>query len=355
MKMTVGKNIAMLLSGTALAAASTQAGAVSVTSAAETFNPAHTITNAAGTNPIGTSLDNPGGHIITAGASQSAVYHDYTTVKSWADLAIDLGWMHSTDWVQVNIADSGQYRIKDEIIGLRNVAGSADTATYTYSPMVQDKSIHPAFSLWSLSGNTFASTGSTQNTQNSFVAPHPTTGVDTTYNYGSATAPTATHYTGAASYGSNPPAQYNSNMGFNQVAAPTPTNNGRFLLSGGVNGIVGYSNSGVSFVNGDGDAVGSGSPGASSGTNADGFTWTDLVVNLAAGSYLMAVGGSCVDLVNCGPYQIRTTIATGATTTVYGTGWHELTVSAVPVPAAVWLLASALGGMGVFGRRRKAA
>ncbi|MDP3330458.1 MAG: VPLPA-CTERM sorting domain-containing protein [Methylococcaceae bacterium] len=327
--------IATILAGTALAGVSTQASAVSVTGSVETFNAAHTITNSAGTVAIGTSLNNAGGHILTAGASQSAIYHDYTTVKSWADMSIDLGWMHNVDWVQVNVTDTGTYKIKSEILGFRNVAGSANssnaTTTTTYTPMVQDKSIHPAFSIWSLAGNTFTSTGSSNN---------PTT-VQSPLAYGYTT-------------GGN-----NNTMGFNQVAAPNGTNNASFLTAGGVNGFVGYSNSGTSgWYNGNGDLVGAGSPGASSGTNADGFLWTDLTLNLSAGSYLLAIGGSCVDLVNCGPYQTKTvtTLATGAqvVSKAYGTGWHELTVTAVPVPGAVWLFGSALAGFAGMRRRKSA-
>lgn len=332
--------VATLLSGAALSLAAGQASAISISNSNETFNAAHTITDAFGnTTAIGSSLDNIGGtdsqgraiatgHIMTVGAGQTAVYHDYTTVKSWADLAIDLGWMHNVDWVQVNISQSGTYTIEDEIIGVRNVAGNANNATYNYSPMNTGDKIHPAFTVWSLSGSTFTSSGSSNN---------PTT----------TQSPLAYGYT----TGGN-----NSTMGFNQVAAPSPTNNSGFLIAGGVNGIVGYSNSGFSgWYNGNGDYVGSGSAGASNGTDANGFRYTDLTTYLEAGSYLIAVGGSCVDLVACGPYQTRTKIADGTTTTVYGTSWHELTVTSVPVPGAVWLFGSAMAGLIGFGRRKTVA
>lgn len=212
------KAVAHILTGAVLAVASTHASAVSVTSTAENFNAAHTITDALGnTTAIGTSLNNGGGtdgqgrniatgHIMSVGTGQTAVYHDYTTVKSWADLAIDLGWMHSVDWVQVNVAQSGNYKIKSEVLGIRNVAGSADTATYDYSAMVQDTSIHPAFSIWSMANGTFTSTGSSNN---------PTT-VQSPLAYGYTT-------------GGN-----NNTMGFNQVSAPSATNNADFLTDGGV-------------------------------------------------------------------------------------------------------------------------
>ncbi|WP_262965542.1 VPLPA-CTERM sorting domain-containing protein [Methylobacter psychrophilus] len=304
--------IATILAGAALAGVSTQASAISVSATPETFNATGTITNSAGTNVIGTSMNNAGGHILTAGTAQSAIYHDYTTVKSWADMQIDLGWMHAVDWVQLNITDSGTYQIKDEVIGLRNVAASW---------INQNTTISPSLTVWSLAGSTFTSTGQSNNA----------TTVQSPLAYGYTT-------------GGN-----NNKMGFNQVAAPSSSNNGNFLTAGGVNGIVGYSNSGVSgWYNGNGDLVGSGSAGASSGTNANGFKWTDLTVNLAAGSYILAIGGSCVDLQNCGPV---TSINSTTGVKSWGTGWHELTVTAVPVPGAVWLFGSALAGF--IGLRRR--
>lgn len=332
------KVVVRVLTGAVLSIAASHASAVNVTSTTETFNAAHTITDKLGnTSAIGTSLNNGGGvdgqgraiaqgHVLTASQTQAGVYHDYTTVKSWADMSIDLGWMHSVDWVQVNVTQAGTYKIKNEILGVRNVAGSASNATYNYSAMNTSANIHPAFSVWSLNGN-FVSTGSSNN-------------ATTTQ------SPLAYGYT----TGGN-----NNTMGFNQVANPSNTNNGKFLMAGGVTGIVGYSNAGFSgWYNGNGDLVQSGSAGASNGVAASGYLYTDLTTYLAAGSYLVAVGGSCVNLVDCGPYQTRTTIATGATATSYGTGWHELTVTAVPVPGAVWLFGSAMMGMLGLGRRRLA-
>ncbi len=374
------KAVAALLSGVALSLAAGQASAISVATTTETFPATGIITDVTGTiaTAIGTSLNNGGGidnlgraiatgHIMTVGAGQAGVYHDYTTVKSWADLAIDLGWMHNADWVQVNVTTAGNYNIKSEVIGYRNAAAYTTTSTNAttgavttnnYAAIQPNGAIHPAFSIWSLSGNTFTTTGSTQNTLNSFNYTNAA-GAAAVANYGAATASTATHYTGVASAYAD--AQYNSDMGFNQVASPTATNNSAFLLAGGVNDIVGYSNSGVSFVNGNGDAVGSGSAGASNGTTANGFLYTDLTTYLEAGSYLIAVGGSCVDLVNCGPTQALTKVVTqldGTSVTTqssgYTTGWHELTVTSVPVPGAVWLFGSAMAGLIGFGRRKQA-
>lgn len=329
MKLTK-KAVAHILTGAVLAIASTHASAINVTSNNETFTATGTITDALGnTAAIGSSMDNIGGtdgqgrniatgHIMSVGAGQTAVYHDYTTVKSWADLAIDLGWMHSVDWVQVNVAQSGNYQIRSEILGVRN-AQLANNATY--SSTVIDTSLHPAFSIWSMASSTFTSSGSSNN---------PT----------SVQSPLAYGYT----TGGN-----NNTMGFNQVAAPNGTNNATFLGNGGVNGFVGYSNSGFSgWYNGNGDYVASGSAGASNGTAGSGFLYTDLTTYLAQGSYLIAMGGSCVNLQDCGPY--RDSLTGGAKS--WGTGWHELTVTSVPVPGAVWLFGSALMGFVGLGRRK---
>ena len=329
MKLTK-KAVAHILTGAVLAVASTHASAINVTSANETFTATGTITDASGnTTAIGTSMDNIGGtdgqgrniatgHIMNVGAGQTGVYHDYATAKSWADMAIDLGWMHNADWVQVNVAQSGNYQIRSEILGVRNAALTPST---TQSATVIDTSLHPAFSMWSMANSTFTSTGSSNN---------PAT----------TQSPLAYGYTTGGS---------NNKMGFNQVAAPNGTNNATFLTAGGVNGFVGYSNSGFSgWYNGNGDYVGTGSAGSSNGTAASGFLYADLTTYLAAGSYLIAVGGSCVDVVDCGPY--RTNLTTGAIS--YGNAWHELTVTSVPVPGAVWLFGSALMGFVGIGRRK---
>ncbi len=39
----------------------------------------------------------------------------------------------------------------------------------------------------------------------------------------------------------------------------------------------------------------------------------------------------------------------------YVAAFDNVSVSAVPLPAAAWLLMSALGGLGVFSRRKRAA
>lgn len=318
------KTVAAILTGATLSVTAGLAEAVSISATAlQTFPASSTITDAAGhTSAIGASLNNNGGvdslgrnvasgQIMAVAANQTSVYHNTTTVKSWADLDIALGWMHGVSWVQVNIANSGTYKIKNEIIGLYNV-----NSTW----LNQATTIHPAFTVWSLAGNTFTATGSGNNayTEQSPLA------------YG---------------YSSGGP---NDSMGFNQVAAPSETNNSAFLIPGGVSGIVGYSNSGYAgWYNGNGDFVSSGSAGASNGVAASGFLYTDLTTYLEAGSYLIAAGGSCVDLQDCGP--IKSVNALG---NIWGQGWHELTVTSVPVPGAVWLFGSAIAGLVSFGRRK---
>lgn len=251
---------------------------------------------------------------VNASTSSPVTLAVNSAPKNWADLDIDLGWMHTTNWVQVNIATTGDYTIN-----------LTDTSTGT--------SMHPAFSVWSLGGaNNF--NASAANMMVNAVPP---------------VSSSATHYAGPAN---------NNIMGYNQVAAPTLTNSSKFLTAGGVTGFVGYANSGVTFTNGNGDFVGHGSSGSRWGS-ADsnlanetgnlggiaGHGWAELFLNnLSAGNYILAVGGNCDNLVNCGN--------SGATAGSWSAGKLALTVTAVPVPGAVWLMGSALASLGIFGRRR---
>ncbi len=251
---------------------------------------------------------------VNASTSSPVTLAVNSAPKNWADLTIDLGWMHTTNWVQVNIPTTGAYTIN-----------LTDTSTGI--------SMHPAFSVWSLGGaNNF--NASAANMMVNAVPPVSTS---------------ATHYTSAAN---------NDIMGYNQVAAPSPTNSSKFLSAGGVTGFVGYANAGVTFTNGNGDFVGHGSSGSSWGS-ADpnlasetgnlggiaGHGWAELFLgNLSAGNYILAVGGNCDNLVSCGN--------SGATPGSWVAGKLALTVTAVPVPGAVWLMGSALAGIGIFGRRR---
>jgi hypothetical protein len=119
------------------------------------------------------------------------------------------------------------------------------------------------------------------------------------------------------------------------------TGESAFMATGSGNDKVtswlGYANSGTTgWTNGGGTGIGTGSAGSSvvAGTSAD------LTLSLAAGQYLIGLGGSCY---------------TDGSATACGTGQasFSLAVNAVPIPAAVWLFGSALAGMGVIGRRRK--
>lgn len=80
--------------------------------------------------------------------------------------------------------------------------------------------------------------------------------------------------------------------------------------------------------------------------------------NLAPGDYFIAAGGEAASttLANGGG-TCTAYVANGCTAAAlahfYGTvTFSAVPVSAVPVPAAVWLFGSALAGMGFFGRRR---
>jgi len=107
---------------------------------------------------------------------------------------------------------------------------------------------------------------------------------------------------------------------------------------------LGYANSGPGFAGGGGSIVYGGSPGASvTGGNAISTTTQGnaslLLSSLAAGEYLIALGGSC--------YTDGSTAGCGA-----GPVGYSLSIAAVPIPAAVWLFGSALMGLGVIGRRK---
>jgi hypothetical protein len=143
-----------------------------------------------------------------------------------------------------------------------------------------------------------------------------------------------------------------SNHSYDQLSAgfestfmtSTAVGQGSGALNDKVTGWVGYANSGPGFTAGHGSVVYGGSPGASvTGGNAiNGTTQGNAsltLIGLAAGQYLIGLGGSCY----------TDGAATGCGT---GVANYTVAVSAVPIPAAVWLLGSALVGMGVIGRRK---
>ncbi len=128
---------------------------------------------------------------------------------------------------------------------------------------------------------------------------------------------------------------------FNQVTGPTGTN--AYLTGGGVDYLVGYGNAGATFTNADGDAVGHGGvsvPGSwTYGTDGAGLAYVTLnFTGLSAGTYYIMNGGSDFN-----------------STSGKTTGGYKLTasVSAVPVPAAVWLFGSAITGLVGVSRRKK--
>jgi hypothetical protein len=139
-----------------------------------------------------------------------------------------------------------------------------------------------------------------------------------------------------------------------------------------VDHIVGYGNMGVSFTNTDGDPVGYGAvfdgtqsfnaanphiaaSGSSSTTvsaahgdfaQGGGIEYTQLFLKgLQAGHYVFFIGGSAADSANYGVAGTQSLIISSV----------NPIVSAVPIPAAVWLLGSALTGMSIVGRRKQTA
>jgi hypothetical protein len=115
------------------------------------------------------------------------------------------------------------------------------------------------------------------------------------------------------------------------------------LLAGSTNaGNIGQYSGGAALTN-----VNGSSPYVSGGaaTLSSGEALLSLV-GLKVGYYLVGYAGSCPD--NNANGQFCSTAASQAyTLTINNTGF-----SAVPIPAAVWLFGSALGGLGVFGRRK---
>lgn len=142
----------------------------------------------------------------------------------------------------------------------------------------------------------------------------------------------------------------------------------------GHDGWIGYANAGYSFQNGDGDYIqglfaGSSNPsnigqyGGGASDPLNGTTLTNVngsspyvnggsaslssgdallsLYGLKAGYYLIGYAGSCPDNNDNGQ---------GCATS--GAQAYNLTVSAVPLPAAFWLFGSALTGLGVFGRKK---
>jgi len=148
---------------------------------------------------------------------------------------------------------------------------------------------------------------------------------------------------------------------FNQVrGANDDGNNRNFALSGtygnvidGHDGWVGYAQNGFDFTNGDGDFVAKGgeanmTSGVVSGYLADVSTSASLtLLDLAAGYYLIGWGGVCPDDLG---YACLSPDFTSTSPTDF-----TFTVSAVPVPAAVWLFGSAIAGLGFSSRRKLSA
>lgn len=229
--------------------------------------------------------------------------------KSWTDYgAQNFGWVHTAAWATLqvgsasDIANGVTYDIVLTMRGLGDANGNATTGTLD----------NPAFSIW---------TGGT----------NPTT-------------------TGGHGFHE-----------FNQVRGPDVVTNSELVTGGVINsaeGWIGYANSGNTFTNGNGDSVGHGGVNDATPwlTNALASSWSYsqdnqndsssaldyaslTLMGLKSGYYLLALGGSCpspTPAADCGKGQ-----------------QFSMTVSQVPVPAAVWLFGSGL--LGLAGLRRKTA
>lgn len=88
--------------------------------------------------------------------------------------------------------------------------------------------------------------------------------------------------------------------------------------------------------------------GVVSGYSADVSTSASLsLLDLAAGYYLIGLGGVCPD-------DLGLACAMPGSTASSSTDF-TFTVSAVPVPAAIWLFGSAIAGLGFSSRRKLSA
>lgn len=145
---------------------------------------------------------------------------------------------------------------------------------------------------------------------------------------------------------------------FNQVRGWNDDGNTRnFAMSGaygnvieGHDGWVAYAQSGASFTNEDSNVVVHGgeanmTSGVVSGYSVDVSTSTNMTLwGMTSGYYLIALGGACPDgLTSCAP----------ETTGGSSSRAFNLTVSAVPIPAAFWLFGGAFASLGFHFRRKQ--
>lgn len=227
---------------------------------------------------------------------------DAAPFKSWTDYnANNWGWVHTADWFKIQIGSNA-----DITAGTTYDVNFDLAERGTTSPMITG-----GFSIWT-SGSTAYVDGFGFHQYNQVMGKN-----DTTSNAGTSTA--------------------NNNIG---------------NIIDGHDGWVGYAQNGVTFTNGDGDVVANGgsanmTSGAISGYTADVSSSASLTLNdLAAGYYLIGLGGACPEnLFDCNP------LATGGVPARD----YTLTVSQVPVPAAVWLFGSAIAGLSFTSRRKNTA
>jgi len=251
------------------------------------------------------------------GATISSSNHA-SPFKSWTDYgAVNLGWVHSAGWATLQVGSAADisngvtYNVNLTMTGAGDISGNANSNTLD----------NPAFSIWTGGAN-----------------------------------PTTTDGSGFHA--------------FNQVRGPSgagetkSTNDA--LTSGGVlsgsNGWIGYANAGFVVSNSDGDTVNHGGVNSSNPwlTNAGTSSWSYSQLNqlnsstaldyaslnligLKSGYYLLALGGSCGEpnpASNCG----------------LGQNYNlKVSTSAVPLPAAVWLMMGGLMSLLGLQKRKMAA
>lgn len=261
------------------------------------------------------NTQNAPGSVVLSQIGQSYTATGNAPFRAWADYGaeVNLGWTHTAHFYFFRIGSD------DDI-----TAGNRFDVNISLQGVGANPMNSPAFSLWT-SGTT------------------PTTD------------PTGGHE-------------------WNQVRGATGTND--YFTSGGIlpsqDGWVGYANAGYSFFNRDGDHVGglltpgagnldysaqlalSGNPPTIANVNPS-SPWVEggsallenasaslSLTGLRSGYYFLGLGGSCPDG-NLNGQNCRVPQAVG----------YQLTVTAVPLPAAAWLFGSGL--LGLAGLRRKKA
>ncbi|MEQ1620768.1 MAG: hypothetical protein HOO93_07780 [Methyloglobulus sp.] len=221
--------------------------------------------------------------------------NDVTPFKSWSDYGtnVNYGWVHTADWFKLQVGSAADITAGNTLNVEFKLAGSGAKPLNT-----------GGFTLW--------------------------------------TSGTAATVAGGGFH------EYNQVRGPNDGGITTNNNIGNVVS--GHNGWVGYAQNGLSFTNGDGDAVANGgawntsSPYLTGGAASSVGGATLDLYGLKAGYYLIGLGGVCPDL-NAGCMLTDPTLfARNYTFTV-------ATAAPVPLPAAVWLMMGGL--MGLLGLQKR--